>query len=80
MKFVVVKRETSNLRYAVKTNAPSVLHDSIEAATTEAKRLASINPGAHFDVYQLMPIGTATTQAVIWKTAGELRDEEEPMP
>lgn len=77
MKFVVVRRKQVTMKYTA--NALYVLHDSLEKAEMEAKRLASTHPGEHFDVYQLMPIGTATTQAVIWQTAEQVRDSE-PIP
>lgn len=80
MRFVVVRRpENPSHTPTLKTNSPTFLHDSMESAKVEAKRLASFNPGVYFDVYELIPIGTATTQAVIWQTAQEVRYSD-PIP
>lgn len=80
MRFIVVKRIRSNAyALATKANSPYVLHQNMEEARVEASRLATVNPGSQFDVYKLEPVGTATIQAVTWRTAEEVRDTD-PMP
>jgi len=63
--YLIIRRQEAKAAWR---NAPSVIHQDIIEAASEAQRLAEISVGNSFDVFELVKVGSALgTVEVNWE-------------